>query len=147
MLGSLGADVGKGRLVEPPRFNDPVLAELVDDEVHELEGWREPRLVEELGESILGGSAVEPNEAADEQTEASGFTTGPLDVGGGPDAAVEQKSLELSGSLTVMGQLRWISRWRPRRRVHAGTSEPWRNRSKSSAVTSSRNCTSIPSPS
>ncbi len=62
-VGAVGAEVGEGGLVEAAGFDDSVLIEVVDDEVHELDlVGGEAGAVEELGEGILGGSAVEANE-------------------------------------------------------------------------------------
>ena len=57
------AQVGERRLVEPSGFDDAMLGEVVDDQVHELDlVGGVPHVVEEDGEGLLGGSTVEPDE-------------------------------------------------------------------------------------
>jgi hypothetical protein len=72
-VGPVGTDVGEGRLVEAACVDDTSLGEVVPDEIHELDlVGRVALVVKEVGERILGGGAVEPDEPRDEELSLAG---------------------------------------------------------------------------
>lgn len=64
---AVGRDVRKGRFVEPGRFHNPVLSEVVHDEVDEFELVGSERLVyDESCQRFLGRTPIHPNQRPNE---------------------------------------------------------------------------------
>ena len=95
-LGSFGGESGEGRVVDAAGVDGAVLGEVVDHHLDETDLVDVVAfVVEELGECVLGGGAVEADETANEQSEASSTFGGFGESSGVSDTGANQNTLQV----------------------------------------------------
>src|SRR6185437_11795213 len=89
-------EVGVGRFVESSRLHYPVLRQVVDDEVNQVDlVGAQSTLREKAGERLLRGRSIQSDQRPDEKPQPRRLRLGPFHIVLTPDTVLAQHALEL----------------------------------------------------